>query len=65
MTQEQEIKEGNPVELYDQELADAVEAMDEGTIVVKYTSTGNGSVQSLLGIGNSTTGNNNRHFQIS
>lgn len=64
MTQEQEIKEGNPVELYDQELADAVEAMDEGTIVVQYTSTGNGSVQSLLGIGNSTTGNNNRHFHI-
>lgn len=62
--EEREITAGNPVEMYDEELADAIKAMDEGTIVVQYTSTGDGGVQSLLGIGNSTTGNNNRHFHI-
>lgn len=64
MEEEREITAGNPVEMYDEELTDAIKAMDEGTIVVQYTSTGDGGVQSLLGIGNSTTGNNNRHFHI-
>lgn len=39
-------------------------ALEEGTVIVNYTSTSTYAVQTLFSIGNGSTGNNNRHFQI-
>lgn len=38
--------------------------MQEGTILIKYTSTATNSIQSLFSVANSTSGNQNRHFHV-
>lgn len=38
--------------------------MQEGTILIKYTSTSANSIQSLFSVANSTSGNQNRHFHV-
>lgn len=38
--------------------------MQEGTILIKYTSTATDSIQSLFSVANSTSGNQNRHFHV-
>lgn len=46
-----------------QEASDVL-AMSEGTILVRYTSTGTNSYQSLFSASNNTTGNQDRHFHL-
>lgn len=41
-----------------------VKALEKGTIIVSYKSTSNNSIQSLVSIGNNTSGNRDRHFHI-
>lgn len=64
MNEEQTIIPGKPIDLSNDKNADAIKQMDEGTIIVQYTSTNDDLVQSLFAASNSTTGNQNRHFHM-
>lgn len=44
--------------------ASSVFDMFEGTILIKYTSTGSNDYQSLFSVSNSSSGNQNRHFHV-
>ncbi len=59
-----EVTEGQGVSLDGEAGADYVKALTQGTIVVAYKSTSQNAIQSLFSVGNSTAGNQNRHFHI-
>ena len=59
-----DITAGSYVNLSNETSANLVENLNEGTIVISFTTTSTGSVQSLFSVGNSTSGNQNRHFHI-
>ena len=44
--------------------AEAVKTLNEGTIIVSFTTTATNGVQSLFSVGNSAAGNENRHFHL-
>lgn len=58
------IEEGSTYDLTDVEEAGSIMNMTEGSIIIKYKSTGSSSYQSLFSVSNSTNGNQNRHFHI-
>lgn len=58
------IQAGTMHDLSNEEGAEYIEALQEGTIVVSYTTTSSNSIQTLFSIGNSTTGNQDRHFHL-
>lgn len=58
------VSEGQPYDLSSNEQAAAIKNMKECTIIVRYTSTSDSSIQSLFSVSNSTSGNENRHFHI-
>lgn len=58
------IQEGQGYDLSTESGAEYVEALMKGTIIVAYTSTSANPYQSLISVGNGTTGNQNRHFHI-
>lgn len=58
------ITSGSTYDLSQETNAAAIEALTEGTVIISYTSTSSASYQSLFSVGNSTAGNNNRHFHV-
>ena len=58
------IESGSYQDLTNESNADRIMALSEGTIVMSFTSTSTEGVQSLISIGNGTSGNNNRHFHL-
>ena len=58
------IEVGSYQDLSNELNADRIMALTEGTIVMSFTSTSTNGVQSLISIGNGTSGNNNRHFHL-
>ncbi|WP_288221522.1 sialidase domain-containing protein [uncultured Clostridium sp.] len=58
------ITEGKGYDLSQEVGAEYVKALEKGTILVSYKSTSSNSVQSLISIGNGTSGNRDRHFHI-
>ena len=60
----QEISVGNPVELSKEDYAEKLMKLEEGTILVHYTSTSNQAIQSLFSVSNAKKGNDNRHFHV-
>ena len=54
----------NPVDLSSEAYANTLYALEEGTVVVDYTSTSSYGVQSLFSIGNGSANNQNRHFHV-
>lgn len=59
-----EIREGQGYRLDEEQGAESVKALTQGTIVISYQSTSQNAIQSLFSVGNSTAGNQNRHFHI-
>ncbi len=59
-----DISSGTVADLSSDADAAGIFDMDEGTILIKYVSTGDNSVQSLFSVANSTSGNQNRHFHV-
>lgn len=59
-----DIEEGNTYDLTNETGGDMVQALEEGTIIVSFTSTGTQAYQSLISAGNSTNGNRNRYFHL-
>ncbi len=59
-----EITTGNPVDLTNEDYAEKLFGLTEGTIIVQYTSESDFIVQTLFSIANGTTGNNNRHAHV-
>lgn len=59
-----EIREGQGYSLDEEQGAESVKALTQGTIVISYQSTSQNAIQSLFSVGNSTAGNQNRHFHI-
>ena len=59
-----DITSGNPVDLTNEDYAEKLLGLEEGTIIVQYTSESDFVVQSLFSIANGTTGNNNRHVHV-
>lgn len=59
-----DIATGNIYDLSVEENADKIMALAQGTVILSYTGTSNGGVQSLFSIGNSTSGNSDRHLHL-
>lgn len=59
-----DIVEGQGFSLNNEPGAEAVKSLTEGTIVISYKSTSDNGIQSLFSAGNSTRGNQDRHFHI-
>ena len=59
-----DIEEGNTYDLTNETGGDMIQALEEGTIIVSFTSTGTQAYQSLISAGNSTKGNRNRYFHL-
>ncbi len=59
-----EISEGSIYDLSADENAKLAEELEEGTVIISYTSTSNSDIQTLFSIGNNTTGNQDRHFHL-
>ena len=59
-----EITEGSMENLSEEESAEYMESLQEGTIVISYTTTSTNSIQSLFSVGNNTPGNQDRHFHL-
>lgn len=59
-----DITEGSGYDLSGEAGAETVEELTKGTMIVSYTSTSAGEYQSLISIGNGTSGNQNRHFHL-
>lgn len=59
-----DIAEGQGYSLDQEAGAEYVKAMTQGTIILSYKSTSENGIQSLFSVGNSTTGNQDRHFHI-
>lgn len=58
------VESGTYQDLTNETNADRVMSLSEGTILMSFTNTSTNSVQSLISIGNGTSGNNNRHFHL-
>ena len=58
------ITAGTVCDLTNEQEASNMKAMTEGTVIIRYTSTGTESYQSLFSVSNSTTGNQDRHFHV-
>lgn len=58
------VTSGTVIDLTEDADAAGVFNMQEGTILIKYTSTSANSIQSLFSVANSTSGNQNRHFHV-
>lgn len=59
-----DIEEGNTYDLTNETGGDMIQSLEEGTIIVSFTSTGTQAYQSLISAGNSTKGNRNRYFHL-
>lgn len=59
-----EIPEGAGFRLNEEPGAEALKSLEQGTILISYKSTSENGIQSLFSVGNSTAGNQNRHFHI-
>ncbi|MGO5114795.1 sialidase domain-containing protein [Candidatus Avoscillospira sp. LCP25S3_F1] len=59
-----DITPGSYVDLSNEANAEIVKHLREGTIVISFTTTSTAGVQSLFSVGNSTSGNQDRHFHI-
>lgn len=59
-----EIQEGQGYSLNNEPEAEYVKALAQGTVIISYTSTSTNGIQSLFSVGNSTAGNQDRHFHI-
>lgn len=59
-----DITPGSYVDLSNESNAEVVKHLREGTIVISFTTTSTAGVQSLFSVGNSTSGNQDRHFHI-
>lgn len=62
--EDQKIAVGSPVELSTKDYAEKLMKLEEGTILVHYTSTSDQAIQSLFSVSNAKVGNENRHFHI-
>lgn len=60
----QQISVGAPVELSNENYAEKLMQLEEGTILVHYTSTSDQGIQSLFSVSNAKKGNDNRHFHV-
>ena len=60
----QQISVGAPVELSKEDYAEKLMQLEEGTILVHYTSTSDQGIQSLFSVSNAKKGNDNRHFHV-
>lgn len=58
------ITSGQPVDLTNEDYAEKLFGLEEGTIIVQYTSESDFIVQTLFSIANGTVGNNNRHVHV-
>ena len=58
------ITSGSTYDLSGESNAAQIQALEEGTIIVSFTSSSSASIQSLFSIGNSTSGNQDRHFHV-
>lgn len=62
--EDQEIAVGSPVELSTKDYAEKLMKLEEGTILVHYTSTSDQAIQSLFSVSNAKAGHENRHFHV-
>lgn len=62
--EDQKIAVGSPVELSTKDYAEKLMKLEEGTILVHYTSTSDQAIQSLFSVSNAKTGHENRHFHV-
>lgn len=60
----QKISVGSPVELSTKDYAEKLMKLEEGTILVHYTSTSDQAIQSLFSVSNAKAGHENRHFHV-
>lgn len=62
--EDQKITVGSPVELSTKDYAEKLMKLEEGTILVHYTSTSDQAIQSLFSVSNAKAGHENRHFHV-
>lgn len=62
--EDQKIAVGSPVELSTKDYAEKLMKLEEGTILVYYTSTSDQAIQSLFSVSNAKAGHENRHFHV-
>ena len=62
--EDQKIAGGSPVELSTKDYAEKLTKLEEGTILVHYTSTSDQAIQSLFSVSNAKAGHENRHFHV-
>lgn len=62
--EDQKIAVGSPVELSTKDYAEKLMKLEEGTILVNYTSTSDQAIQSLFSVSNAKAGHENRHFHV-
>ena len=62
--EDQKIAVGSPVELSTKDYAEKLMKLEEGTILVHYTSTSDQAIQSLFSVSNAKAGHENRHFHV-
>ena len=58
------ITAGTSHDLSNEEYAERIKELSEGTIVISFNTTSTNGVQSLISVGNGTSGNTNRHFHL-
>lgn len=59
-----DVTEGQGYSLNEEQGAEYAKVLTQGTVVISYQSTSENGIQSLISIGNSTSGNQDRHFHI-
>lgn len=62
--EDQKIAVGSPVELSTKDYAEKLMKLEEGTILVHYTSTSDQAIHSLFSVSNAKAGHENRHFHV-
>lgn len=62
--EDQKIAVGSPVELSTKDYAEKLMKLEEGTILVHYTSTSDQAIQSLFSVSNAKAGHESRHFHV-
>lgn len=62
--EDQKIAVGSPVELSTKDYAEKLMKLEEGTILVHYTSTSDQAIQSLFSVSNAKAGHENRYFHV-
>lgn len=58
------VTEGQGINLSNEVQAEAIENLHEGTFIVSFASESENPYQSLISVGNSTSGNQDRHFHL-